>query len=386
MLSAKLNLLHLIVGEIGGVGKSWFCKMLIEAYISLMREHYIVDCDETTPNVGRAYDPDNYDPAALSKYQERLKAAEKGLKPYLAAVKAAEKFAAVAPSLLADAQALLRDHLTPQAEKAVIEIKGAQDSLAEAKAAYEQAKRELTPIPPRKPIYFISEDMDDRDRPSAMIGLAMERDTIVNLPAQVTKVVNSWIRDSGLLSMTEDGLDTICWFVAKPTKASIEQLIALHDFHEGMLKIVLVKNNFVGHAGNWNTVLDDLMLAKLDDRRIVSIDIQDLRLNEEQRYTIDQEYAVFSELIEKADTRLLPHEKAKIRQYLNRTIATIVGTGLIPLQALQPVEPVKVNEMGSIAQLPVEVNETVAVDDFDLLSELVNSAVETATLVETIDV
>lgn len=344
MVFAKLNLLHLIVGEIGGVGKSWFCKMLIEAYISLLREYYIVDCDETTPNVGRAYDPDNYDPAALSKYQERVKVAEKGLKPYLAAVKAAEKFAAAAPSLLADAEVLYKQQQTPAAEKALADIKGAKQSLAAAVAAFEQAKRELTPVPPRKPIYFISEDMDDRDRPSAMIGLAMERDTIVNLPAQVTKVVNSWIRDSGLLAMTEDGLDTICWFVAKPTKASIEQLIALHDFHEGMLKIVLVKNNFVGHAGNWNTVLDELMLAQLDDRRIVSIDIQDLRLNEEQRYTIDQEYAVFSELTQKDDPRLLFHEKAKIRQYLYRTIATIVGTGLLP-----EAKPVEVTSVAVVA-------------------------------------
>jgi hypothetical protein len=253
MTFAKAHYLHLVMGEIGGVGKSWFTKLLIEAYKDLCLEHDVVDCDETTPNVGRAYDRPNYHPDCIGEYE------------------------------------------------------------------------------PRKPIYFISENLNDRDLPSEIIGMAMKKDVIVNTPAQVGKVVNAWIQDSGLLAMREHGLNTICWFVGKPTNQQIEQLRSLHTIHNGELKIVFAKNNFVGHAGSWKSIMDDHTLDFLETAGIQHIDISDLRLNEEQRRLIDQEYAVFSELASPDDQRLQLHEKMKFAQYLKTMIATIIGTGLLPV-------------------------------------------------------
>jgi hypothetical protein len=329
-MSAKIHYLHLVMGEIGGVGKSWFTKMLIETYISLKFEYLIVDCDETTPNVGRAYDRPNYDPGCIAEYDAQVAKATGDLKPLLQAVTDAAKFLADAPKAEKKAQLAHDKEMSPETGAALIKIQNAAVSHQTAVDAYEKAKLEKIPTPPRKPIYFISESMDSRDLPSTMIGMAMEKDTIVNLPAQVTKVVNSWIQDSGLLSMDEYGLNTICWFVGKPTAASIEQLRSLHAIHDGKLKIVLVKNNFVGHAGSWGDVMDDLTLNFLKTAGIQQLDITDLRLNDEQRTLIDQQYAVFSELAAADDKRLLFHEKMKIRQYLTKTISTIVGTGLLP--------------------------------------------------------
>ena len=328
MSSAKY--LHLVMGEIGGVGKSWFCKMLIEAYISLQLEYNVVDCDETTPNVGRAYDRPNYDPNFNLEYESKVAKANEELKPLLQEVEKAAKFLKDAPKALKKAQALYAKDQNDETSAGVTAAQNAESSYNAANDAYEKAKAEKMPVPPRKPIYFISESMDSRDLPSTMIGMAMEKDTIVNLPAQVTKVVNAWIQDSGLLSMSEYGLDTICWFVGKPTKASIEQLQSLDAAHDGKLKIVLVKNNFVGHAGNWDDVMDAITISFLKTAGIVSINITDLRLNEEQRTFIDQKYAVFSELVLENDTRLLFHEKMKIRQYLKKTIDAITDTGLLP--------------------------------------------------------
>ena len=326
----SIKYLHLVMGEIGGVGKSWFCKMLIEVYISCHLDYLIVDCDETTPNVGRAYDPPNYDPACIADYESRATQAQAELKSLLDAVTDAAKFVEDLPKLLKKAQANHTKEQTSETEAALALINNAVPKHKAAVDAYEKAKLEKMPTPPRKPIYFISESMDSRDLPSTMIGMAMEKDTIVNLPAQVTKVVNSWIQDSGLLSMTEYGLNTICWFVGKPTKASIEQLRSLHAAHDGKLKIVLVKNNFVGHAGNWDEVMDDVTINFIETAGILSINITDLRLNDEQRTLIDQQYATFSGLADPDDKRLLFHEKMKIRQYLIKTIATIIGTGLLP--------------------------------------------------------
>jgi hypothetical protein len=338
MISAKSHYLHLVMGEIGGVGKSWFTKMLIEAYISLKLEYSIVDCDETTPNVGRAYDRPNYDPECLANYQISVTKATEELKPLLQAVATTAKFLADAPKNLKKAQTAYENNPSEESAEAIVKINKAGEDHKAAVETYETAKAEKMPAPPRKPIYFISENMDSRDLPSAMIGMAMEKDTIVNLPAQVTKVVNSWIQDSGLLSMDEYGLNTICWFVGKPTTASIEQLRALHAAHDGKLKIVLVKNNFVGHAGSWDEVMTALTIDFLKSAGIQSIDITDLRLNDEQRTLIDQQYAVFSELADADDARLLFHEKMKITQYLAKTIATIIGTKLLPAVEKQAAE------------------------------------------------
>jgi len=346
MTVTKIHCLHLVMGEIGGVGKSWFTKMLIEAYINLKLDYFVVDCDETTPNVGRAYDRTNYDPAYLAKYDLLVAKATEDLKPLLNTLTDAGKFLADAPKLEKKAQAAHDKEMSAATADVLAKVKNAAKDYQVALAAYEKAKLEQMPSPPRKPIYFISEDMDSRDRPSFMLGMAMEKDTIVNLPAQVTKVVNSWIQDSGLLLMKEYGLKTICWFVGKPSQASIDQLRNLHSFHDGQLQIVLVKNNFVGHAGNWVDILDDVMVSFLKNAGIISIDINDLRLNDEQRKLIDREYAVFSELIDPEDDRLLFHEKMKIRQYLDKTIATVIDTGLLPGSASEQNKPTKAAKGG----------------------------------------
>jgi hypothetical protein len=322
--------LHLVMGEIGGVGKSWFTKMLIETYISLKLDYFVVDCDETTPNVGRAYDRENYDPEYIREYQSKIAKINEELKPLLQAASNAEQFSLDAPELLEKAKTEHEKEQSKESGEAVAKINNAEAAYKAAVAAYDKAKIERTPNPLRKPIYFITESMSDRDIPSEMIGMAMEKDTIVNLPAQVTKVVNSWIQESGLLGMKEDGLETICWFVAKPTKASIEQLKLLHAAHTGKLKIVLVKNNFVGHAGSWSEAIDPITLNFLKKAKIEQIDLTDLRLNEEQRNLIDRDYATFSELVSDTDDRLKFHEKRKITQYMTKTIETIIGTELLP--------------------------------------------------------
>lgn len=49
---AKLNL---VGGEVGGVGKSFFCRILVEYHLKSKMPFYLIDADRTTPNVSIAY-------------------------------------------------------------------------------------------------------------------------------------------------------------------------------------------------------------------------------------------------------------------------------------------------------------------------------------------
>jgi hypothetical protein len=55
-----LKHLFIVGGEKGGVGKTWFTYLLIELLLQLDREPTILDLDQTTPNVAKAYLKDIY--------------------------------------------------------------------------------------------------------------------------------------------------------------------------------------------------------------------------------------------------------------------------------------------------------------------------------------
>jgi hypothetical protein len=52
--------IYFVGGEIGGAGKSTFCMLLIEAFLRWNISYHFRDADRSTPNVGWAYDPENY--------------------------------------------------------------------------------------------------------------------------------------------------------------------------------------------------------------------------------------------------------------------------------------------------------------------------------------
>lgn len=62
--------IHIIDGEKGGVGKSFFAKVLIEYFISLNISHTIVDADTTNPDISRQY-PNNSHIAEFSELEEK---------------------------------------------------------------------------------------------------------------------------------------------------------------------------------------------------------------------------------------------------------------------------------------------------------------------------
>ena len=366
MSSVKIHFIHLVAGEIGGVGKSFFCKMLIEAFQFMNLAHWIIDCDETTPNVGRTYDPSNYDPAKIAEYHAKVATIEKELQPLVQKVIDAETTLIEAPDILKAAQNhynLVEDGASSAAVvTAQAALNSAPENLKQAKVNLAQARKAKYPIPLLPRIYFIGETADEQELPNKLLTLAQKNNLIVNLPAQVTKTVNRWIQDSDLLEgVKEDGVETICWFVAKPTKASIEQLRDLYNFHKGKLQVVLVKNNYTGHGGNWDDVIDPLIKAWLKSSNIRTIEMENLRLSDDARSIIDGQYPILSELTQEGDDRVPYDVRKKLSKYLRVMIEAIVTTGLL-LGAEVPIEtPVKSAKKATSkkpiidpAELPIE--------------------------------
>ena len=230
------NLLHLVCGASGGVGSSWFAKLLIETYRTLNLTYFVIDTDESALDVDQAYNPDYYSPTKVAEYQE-----------YVRIMKKENKY-----------------------------FRG------------------------RKQIHFLAETIDDRCLPEEIIGFAYEKDTIVNIPSKVNKISNKWIQQD-CLEIGKDDVKTICWFVATPISRSIQELKKLYDYHDGHLKIILVKNNLFGCEGDWNLAIDNEIEEFLNCADILQIEIGYLKLMPslyEQNRVFNDNYPALFELLD----------------------------------------------------------------------------------------
>ena len=55
-----MAVIHLVDGERGGVGKSIFCRLLVEFFLEHEWDFELVDADRFNPDVGRVYFPEHY--------------------------------------------------------------------------------------------------------------------------------------------------------------------------------------------------------------------------------------------------------------------------------------------------------------------------------------
>jgi hypothetical protein len=61
MKDKKGHTLYIVGGEIGGVGKSTVGKLLVEYFLEVKKDFWLVDADESKPDVGLAYKKDLYE-------------------------------------------------------------------------------------------------------------------------------------------------------------------------------------------------------------------------------------------------------------------------------------------------------------------------------------
>jgi hypothetical protein len=262
--------LHFIGGEVGGSGKSTFCMVLNEAYLEHEVPYHLRDADRTTPNVGWAYDRDNY------------------------------------PKGPAVTQKLTVTSKRKKSEIAVLDVWA--------------------------PVVF-SEDLDDFSQADRLIDLAQDRDVLVNLPAQVSISFDKWLQAGDFLSIqAELGIRFVYWWVARAEQRSIDLLLTNATEFPG-LPHVLVRNHIRGVGEKWDSLFNADLEVDLDARGVKSIDMQELILAPDERGLLDRENPRFRDLLAVEDKRLSLASKARCRSFLKKTITDIVSTGFVPVAA-----------------------------------------------------
>lgn len=158
--------LHFVTGEKGGIGKSLYCMVLLEYCLKNKLNYLFADADRTSPDVGLIYEPETYGKSSTSSEQ-------------------------------------------PEQQDNYGEKLGSDD---------------LTKGDELKPIYF-SEDEEDIFLADQLLDLASNHLVIVNLPAQVSVMVDRWLQERSILNMaSEEQINITFWFVTDGSPESLNLL------------------------------------------------------------------------------------------------------------------------------------------------------------------
>ena len=229
--------IHLVGGEKGGVGKSFFTKVLLE-YCRLEEKQIeidFIDADRTNPDVGLIYEPEKY-----------------------------------------------RLFLEDNPEKSNGKI---------------------------KQIYFTDNFLESY-LVDKIFEKALTKTVIVNLPPQVTTLVNNWIDKQALLALGESkGITFVHWFVCSGEYHSIRLFKKSVSKYGDKIPHVLVRNN--GLCLNWSHLLEDVELAELirqDQIKVIDLPA----LGDYERNLIDAKQWTFSTALNEASIEILGQHKISI--------------------------------------------------------------------------
>jgi hypothetical protein len=271
--------LHTVGGEVGGAGKTMFCMVLLEAFLKYEIPFHFRDADRTTPNVGWAYDSTHYPKNGT----------------FIAKLSVTGK---------------------------------------KKKATGDVDPQEV--IDNWKPVIF-SEDLDDFSQADRLIELAVEKDVIVNLPAQVSSSFDKWLVAGDFLSIQEElGINFIYWWVAKAEQRSIDLLLSNIKRFPGLLH-VLVCNQLRGTGEKWDSILTEDLEEFLKKSGVKTINMLELQLAPDERGILDRENPRFSDLTATDDKRLCVASKARCRKFVRESIENIIETGYLNGGAVQAV-------------------------------------------------
>lgn len=182
------NIIDIVGGEIGGIGKSTYSKLLLDFYLSAKTPFYVVDADKTTPNVGLSYAKDEY-------------------KAFLATA------------------AVGGENYTPA---------GGEE---EGKTALKMQRIILGDTADRQ------YDMDH------IFDLADVKRVVIALPSQSWEQVSKWVDLNDLGNATNSEYPLIYWFVSNGTDESIDLLEKSIELLK--VPHILVKNKGNGFEDNW---------------------------------------------------------------------------------------------------------------------------------------
>jgi hypothetical protein len=338
-MTKTTNYLDFVTSEIGGSGKSFYSKVLAHFFGIKCLKYIVVDADESTPNVGRAYNKPNYDLILIGSHAERLAKGTKDLLVYQTAVEDAKLLLRKASdfSLLAEDDHN-RDSLSQEkidiADLALADKEAAEAKLKIAEDNLALKTKELIPPKLLPSICFVSKEADDFTSPDKLLDIAFDYpNTIVNLPAQVSASVNRWMKRSSLLDeVKKDGVLTTFWFVARPTHAAMEILESIWNFHDRKLQIVLVKNHHEqAGALKWADFDKDPRVSKfLSEAKFPIVNMPDLTFCKADADLFNDQYLTFDELMEQASRGGKYRTKAFLREIGESIDATKIFDDRMP--------------------------------------------------------
>ena len=181
LIDALRGSIHLIDSEKGGMGKSTFCRVLIELIQDKLRLNpdfmEIIDADKDQPLVGRTYAPQHY----------------------------------------------------------LNEENGSNSSMSEVSSLDDLAKQIAM-------IYF-TDNEKILSQTDIILDLASDKVVVVNLPAAVFSLVNRWLNEGGILPLAAaTNVPIYKWFVTDGCEETIDTLKKSYLLYEDKIHHIIVKN------------------------------------------------------------------------------------------------------------------------------------------------
>ncbi|WP_013325629.1 hypothetical protein [Gloeothece verrucosa] len=305
-MSQLIGQLHFITGEKGGVGKSMYCRALLE-YLSKEAIDYIFyDADRTSPDVGLVYEPSKYDKII----------ANGGRGTYSA------------PS---DEATVKEDYPTASQIVTVAPPPGGEESFTYSH------------------IYF-SEDEEDIFKADRLCDQALEGNiVIVNLPAQVEVILDRWFDQQRILESIESDESTkmYFWFVTDGSPESLELLShSIKIFAQQINHIVVC--NLGLHRRARESVAHHGVAKRINEMNIPVIDLPELIFSKPEMQLFKESRLKLSELADRTKRhpqfplldRVLVKQRAKT--FLDKCFDAISITGVFaPILAEMELEKEK---------------------------------------------
>ncbi|ESA37125.1 hypothetical protein N836_00150 [Leptolyngbya sp. Heron Island J] len=176
---------------------------------------------------------------------------------------------------------------------------------------------------------ILSEGSQYEDHANIIYNCALEKRTIVNLPAQVMPSLQAWFEALDLLSLAEeDGVSFIYWFVSDGGWDSLSLLRHVLTTFEGAAawRTIIVLNEGTG-GQDWSGFAEDdalQALIKTHDTPVIKLG----RFNgTSTRNRIDRESLTFGQALN--HTSFSSIERQRVKKYLREAYAAIESVGVL---------------------------------------------------------
>lgn len=173
--------IHLVDGEKGGIGKSTFCRLLIEYLQDEVKidpvNMEIIDADKDQPLVGRTYAPHHY----------------------------------------------LKEEIFDNDNSSGV-------------SNFNDVAKQIALI-------YFTDNEKLLSQTDVILELASKKNVIVNLPAAVFSLVNRWMQDGGMLNLADElNIPIYKWFVTDGCQETIDTLKKSYFLYEDKIHHIIVKN------------------------------------------------------------------------------------------------------------------------------------------------